>query len=117
MQVHGAISPQAPSMLRIAQGDPKLTRLFHFPDVEVEQDETSVRTRYGQGDNLWVGGAGDARPDVREGRLVTPESARRAEAVRAPVAAFVTRRPLPVSPCTALAQKQEDGSCAERRSC
>lgn len=83
-------------------GSPSLTRLFHFPDIEVEHDEMSVRTCYEQGDNLWVGQADGARLEMRDGWIVTPKSKAKAEGVQAPVAAFVNQQPLPASLCTVL---------------
>lgn len=83
-------------------GDPTLTRLFHFPDVTVTHTTGSVRTRFTDGDNVWIGVVDDARVEMRQGWIVTPESKRKAEAVEAPVAAFVSEHPLPVTLCTVL---------------
>lgn len=82
--------------------DPRLTRLFHFPNVDVEHDTSSVRTCFPEGENVWVGAVDDGRLEMRDGWIVTPESKRKAEAVKAPVAAFVSNRPLPASLCTVL---------------
>ena len=77
---------------------PKLTRLFHFPDVKVDHDATSARTRFPEGDNVWVHVADDARLEMREGWVVN----RKVAATKAPVAAIVSEGSLPATLCTVL---------------
>lgn len=83
-------------------GEPRLTRLFHFPDVDIEHDGASVRTRFPEGENVWLGLADDASLEMRKGWIVTDESNRKGEAVEAPVAAFVNTQALPAALCTVL---------------
>lgn len=80
------------------KGDPTLTRLFHFPVVAVRHDAASASTCYADGDNVWVAKADDSRLEMRTGWV--PAGA--TQAVEAPVAAFVSKQPLPAALCTVL---------------
>lgn len=86
------------------KGDPSLTRQFHFPVVKVEHDASSVRTCFEQGENVWVGKADDARLEMRKGWVPISQT----KAVEAPVAAFVSRQPLPAALCTVLVPFSKD---------
>lgn len=80
------------------EGRPQCTRLFHFPQVTVQHDATSARTAFETGDNVWIGRADDARVEMRKGWLVLDKG----KAVEGPVAAFVSKQPLPAAMCTVL---------------
>jgi hypothetical protein len=75
-----------------------LSRLFHFPDVEVSKTDNSVQTRYEAGDNLWIGCADGATIDMQKGFLSKALSKK----PKTPVAAFVNKQDLPATLCSVL---------------
>ncbi|MFQ5811064.1 MAG: alginate lyase family protein, partial [Armatimonadota bacterium] len=79
-------------------GEKELTRLFHFPLVEVTADGNSAHTAFPDGANILVAAADHSRLEMRKGWIPTGG----ATAKEAPVAAFVARRELPAALCTVL---------------
>ena len=80
-------------------GAHELTRLFHFPrGSAVRAEGNAARTAFQSGMNLCVQAADAARLELRQGLMPTGV----ATTVPAPVAAFVTKGPLPAALATIL---------------
>jgi len=79
-------------------GEHELTRLFHFPLVDVRSDTNSAWTRFEDGDNARVISPGAGRLEMRKGWVPTGG----ASAEEAPVAAFIDQGPLPLTLITVL---------------
>ena len=79
------------------KGNVELTRLFHLPIVDVKQDEKSVRTAFSEGDNIVIMSPDESKIEMQEGLLSGGYNGN-----KAPVAAFISKKDLPVSLCTVL---------------
>ncbi len=86
------------------EGEHKLTRLFHFPLVEVAIEGASACTLFQNGTNILVTAADGAQAEQRQGWIPTGG----AQAKEAPVTAFVSRSALPVVLVTVLAPFEEE---------
>ena len=91
------------------EGEHELTRLFHFPLVEVQSDGNCARTKFAEGQNILVAGADGGQLEMRKGWIPTGG----ATAEEAPVAAFVNRCKLPAALCTVLVPFDEEGQLPE----
>lgn len=87
------------------EGEHKLTRLFHLPDVNVTHEGKTVRTHYEDGDNIWIGGADEGVIEMREGYWRKSAD----ETPQPPVAAFVSTQSLPAALCTVLVPFGKEG--------
>jgi hypothetical protein len=79
------------------KGSVELTRLFHLPIVDLKKDKQSVSTNFSEGDNIWIFSADESKLAIQEGLLPAGRNGK-----KAPVAAFISEKDLPVSLCTVL---------------
>lgn len=90
-------------------GEHDITRLFHFPLVEVASDAASARTSFRDGNNILVAAVDGSRLEMRKGWVPTGG----ATAEEAPVGAFVAHCKLPAALCTVLVPFSQAGEVPE----